>query len=295
MGTEVERMYNEDSQSIMEESFFIENIFYNKWYTKGSDNNIFEEIRMNSHIFKSEDTKNSLINKLVLMKSDKKKLSLSIREIIGGKNMYLNKVILNNMLDNSIMNSMGVKTLIRHDKFVKKSLMNLEELALVNDFAALLYDYNNGLRSLNLRNLEKNLIKIIKRWNGKHYRENSVYEQNDFAHFRKSVKFEDDNIRVKNKKNKFNDKFYYNEILFEFCENGVTTVLEIDFKLFSIIKKVENGYRLNLYERLDSIQLQEFINNIIKNQKSKYKQVIDHEEESFIIKDKNGYYEFKRG
>lgn len=296
MGTEVERMYNEGSPLVLEEDFYIENIFYNKWYTKGSDNNIFEEIKTNGHIFESEDTKNNFLNKVILKKSNKVELSLLINKIIGEENSYLKKVTLNNIMNIDATSFIGIKTLIRHEKFVNYSIKNMGNLALVNEFAALLYDYNhNKISSLRLRNLEKNLIKIIKSWNGKHYKENSVYEENDFANFRKSVKFEEDNIQIEFKKQDFDNKFYYNQVLFEYRKNNVKSVLEIDFKLFSIIKKIENGYRLNLYERLDSIKLQEFINSIIKNQKNKYNQAIDHEEESFIIKAKNGYYEFKRG
>lgn len=295
MGTEVERMYNENSSLVFEEKFYIENIFYNKWYTKGFDNNIFEEIRSNSYIFDSKGSKDNLLNEVVINKSDDEKLANLISSVIDDNYVYLRRVILNNINKDNGTVSIGMKTLVRHKRFINCSLENAENIKLVNEFATLLYDYNNGKNTVPLRTLEKNLIKIIKTWNGKHHNENSIYEDNDFSNFRKSVKFEDDNVQIEFRNQKSDNRFYYNYLLFTYSDNELKSILEIDFNLFCTIKKIEKGYRLNLYERLDSIKLQKFINKIIKSQKSKYRQVIDHDRESFIVKDKGGYYIFKRG
>lgn len=160
----------------------------------------------------------------------------------------------------------------------------------LDEYAKIVNIYNSTedlRRARELKELKKNIASVIRLWNGKSYRPEFMNTRFTNSKFKKCVRFDDTKLEyVKDNKTK-NDEFY---VIPQIAYNNQIKLI-VDYKVFSIVEDIRNGYQLNSIERLDYIKLNEFVSNLVYECIDENEQYLSTGNTAFYIK-VNEYDEF---
>ncbi len=288
MGIEVEVNYINNLSLINNSDFYLRNLFFNRILDLDSENEIISEFINKSYIIENHIEIDNLLNKVVLFRyNEEDLLKLLNNEFNDEEICFLNSI--ENLLDDKKqkLENLAYKSLVRYYSFEKISLIHHEEFMLLDNFGKIVHDYNYemGLGSNQfLKDFRQKLLNAIQTWNGKHFRQDLIYIESGDEYLKKSVKF-DMNLRHKKIIPCKNLHSFSNKIVFEIADGEKLQELYIDFSLYQTIVKIEKGYQLTAFERIENIALNDFVEKIIKIKTEPSIQYINSNlRETFIIR-----------
>lgn len=308
MGNDVEMNYMHESDDIIEDLFYIRNLWFNRMFNKLSEDELIQQITKHVSLFENHKEIDQILQNFHTMKTNESKLNNFFESHGFPKgNKLVSSLVRSTMNDMNngseeslkMMNIVG-NTIVRLYTIENLDIKCITDFETLTNYGILLNEINFIMpkKRKNLREFRKQFVNVIKTWNGINSRGDLIYSSFDDTKYRKSMKIDEDLIKSTSKEITDSTNRFMTSIEFEFNKYNCDFNIDVDFDMYKIIENMIAGYNLNAYERLDSIRLNRFIERIITAQTSNKEQYIHNlDNDTFVLKydSFNSIFEFKKG